>query len=194
LLKHAASVLPQTVVQTCIAYPITNNLAFVSWRRRSCRQSKRSTGPRPPSWHFSGSTSSGKRYPAIGAAWRRTWEYVVPFCAVAPEISRRSIYTVNAVEALHRSLRKIIKTYVSFPNDDAAPALAPVGRMDYEPVRHPVRRALSGNNTMMNDITATFMRLARTFAIKAPRLRRGASRLFGLTALCDEQQTSRPCR
>jgi putative transposase len=30
------------------------------------------------------------------------------------------IYTTNAVEALHRSLRKIIKTRGSFPNDDAA--------------------------------------------------------------------------
>ena len=30
------------------------------------------------------------------------------------------IYTTNAVEALHRSLRKIIKTRGSFPNDEAA--------------------------------------------------------------------------
>jgi putative transposase len=29
------------------------------------------------------------------------------------------IYTTNAVEALHRSLRKIIKTRGSFPNDVA---------------------------------------------------------------------------
>ena len=61
----------------------------------------------------------GKRYPAIGQAWRRAWEYVVPFFAFAPGI-RKMIYTTNAVEALHRSLRKIIKTRGSFPNDDAA--------------------------------------------------------------------------
>jgi putative transposase len=30
------------------------------------------------------------------------------------------IYTTNAVEALHRSLRKIIKNRGSFPNDHAA--------------------------------------------------------------------------
>ena len=30
------------------------------------------------------------------------------------------IYTTNAVEALHRSLRKIIKIRGSFPNNDAA--------------------------------------------------------------------------
>jgi hypothetical protein len=46
-------------------------------------------------------------------------EHVVPFFAFAPGI-RKMIYTTNAVEALHRSLRKIIKTRGSFPNDDAA--------------------------------------------------------------------------
>ena len=61
----------------------------------------------------------GKRYPAIGQAWRRAWQHVIPFFAFAPGI-RKMIYTTNAVEALHRSLRKIIKTRGSFPNDDAA--------------------------------------------------------------------------
>ena len=42
----------------------------------------------------------------------------MPFFAFAPGI-RKMIYTTNAVEALHRSLRKIIKTRGSFPNDDA---------------------------------------------------------------------------
>jgi hypothetical protein len=44
---------------------------------------------------------------------------VVPFFAFSPAI-RKMIYTTNAVEALHRSLGKIIKTRGSFPNDDAA--------------------------------------------------------------------------
>jgi putative transposase len=61
----------------------------------------------------------GKRYPAIGQAWRRAWKHVIPFFAFAPGI-RKMIYTTNAVEALNRSLRKIIKTRGSFPNDEAA--------------------------------------------------------------------------
>jgi transposase-like protein len=51
--------------------------------------------------------------------WRRAWEHVVPFFAFASRV-RKMIYTTNAVEALNRSLRKIIKTRGSFPNDDAA--------------------------------------------------------------------------
>ena len=61
----------------------------------------------------------GKRYPAIGQAWRRNWEHVVPIFAFAPGI-RKMIYTKNAVEALNRSLRKIIKTRGSFLNDGEA--------------------------------------------------------------------------
>src|SRR5262245_53960678 len=46
-------------------------------------------------------------------------EHVVPFFTFAPAI-RKMIYTTNAVEALHRSMCKIIKTRGSFPNDEAA--------------------------------------------------------------------------
>jgi putative transposase len=43
----------------------------------------------------------------------------VPLFAFPPAI-RKLIYTTNAVESLHRSLRKIIKTRGSFPTDEAA--------------------------------------------------------------------------
>ena len=33
---------------------------------------------------------------------------------------RKAIYTTNSVEALHRSLRKIIKTRGAFPNEESA--------------------------------------------------------------------------
>ena len=36
-----------------------------------------------------------------------------------PPENRRAIYTTNAIESLNMSLRKIIKTKSSFPNDDA---------------------------------------------------------------------------
>ena len=61
----------------------------------------------------------GQTLSAIGAAWRRAWDYVVPFFAFAPGI-RKMIYTTNAVESLNRGLRKIIKTRGAFPSDEAA--------------------------------------------------------------------------
>ena len=68
------------------------------------------------------SRPAGARYPAIVPAWRRAWEHVVPMFAFPPAIPKM-IYTTNALESLHRSLRKIIKTRGSFPSDEAAAKL-----------------------------------------------------------------------
>jgi transposase-like protein len=119
------SVFPKAMVQTCIVHLIRNSLSFVSWKdRKAILPSIKAI------YHAENADAAllrledfeaewGKRYPAIGAAWRRAWQHVVPFFAFAPEI-RKMIYTTNAVEALNRSLRKIIKTRGSFPNDEAA--------------------------------------------------------------------------
>ena len=61
----------------------------------------------------------GAKSPSIVAGWRRHWEEIIPRFAFAPEI-RRLIYTTNAIESLHRGLRKIIKTRGHFPSDQAA--------------------------------------------------------------------------
>ena len=63
--------------------------------------------------------SKCKKYQAIARPWREQWEHVIPFFAF-PEEVRKVVYTTNAVESLHMSLRKIIKTQGSFPADDAA--------------------------------------------------------------------------
>ena len=61
----------------------------------------------------------GDRYQAIGKLWKDNWQRVIPFFEFPPEV-RRVIYTTNAVESLHMSLRKIIKTRGSFPSEEAA--------------------------------------------------------------------------
>jgi transposase-like protein len=119
------SVYPQALVQTCIVHLIRNSLAFVSWKDRKALLPSIKAIYRAESAEAALNRLSefeaewGKRYPAIGQIWRNAWEHVVPFFAFAPGI-RKMIYTTNAVEALHRSLRKIIKTRGSFPTDEAA--------------------------------------------------------------------------
>lgn len=119
------AVFPETIVQTCIVHLIRSSMAFVSWKDRkvimpdlkaiyradSAEAALEMLGEFEDKW--------GARYPAIGQAWRRAWEHVVPLFAFPPDI-RKMIYTTNAVESLHRSLRKIIKTRGSFPSDEAA--------------------------------------------------------------------------
>jgi len=120
-----STVFPQTLIQTCIVHLIRNSLAFVTWKDRktimpwikAIYQAENADQALVRLDEFE--AEWGKRYPAIGAAWRRAWEHVIPFFAFAPAI-RKMIYTTNAVEALNRSLRKIIKTRGSFPTDEAA--------------------------------------------------------------------------
>ena len=116
---------PETIVQTCIIHLIRNSLAFVSWKDRKQimpdlkaiyrAQSAEAALDRLAEFE----DKWDARYPAIGQSWRRAWEHVIPFFAFPPDI-RKMIYTTNAVESLNRSLRKIIKTRGSFPNDEAA--------------------------------------------------------------------------
>ena len=119
---------PEAIVQTCIVHLIRSSLAFVSWKDRkvimpdlkaiyraeTAEAAQDRLGAFEAKW--------GARYPAIGQAWRRAWEHVIPLFAFPPAI-RKMIYTTNAVESLHRSLRKIIKTRGSFPTDEAATKL-----------------------------------------------------------------------
>jgi putative transposase len=120
-----ATVFPLTTVQTCIIHLIRNSLAFVSWKDRKLIMPdlkaiyRADTAETAAAELEAFEAQWGKRYPAIGQAWRRAWEYVVPLFAFPPAI-RKLIYTTNAVESLHRSLRKIIKTRGSFPTDEAA--------------------------------------------------------------------------
>jgi putative transposase len=58
----------------------------------------------------------------IAASWRTNWERVVPFLDFPPEV-RRIIYTTNAIESLHSSLRKLVYYRGHFPSDEAAPKL-----------------------------------------------------------------------
>ena len=103
------SVYPQAMVQTCIVHLIRNSLAFVAWKDRKAILPAIKAIYRAENADMAlvrleeFEDEWGKRYPAIGQAWRRAWEQVVPFFAFAPEI-RKMIYTTNAVEALHRSL------------------------------------------------------------------------------------------
>ena len=119
------TVFPQAMVQTCIVHLIRNSLSFVTWKDRkaimpSIKAIYRAENADAALQRLEEFEAQwGKRYPAIGQAWRRSWQHVIPFFAFAPSI-RKMIYTTNAVEALNRSLRKIIKTRGSFPNDEAA--------------------------------------------------------------------------
>jgi putative transposase len=116
---------PLATVQTCIVHLTRHSLNFISWKDRKVaagdlRDIYRAETAEAAMRRLEDFEAKwGAKYPAIGQAWRRAWNEVVPFFAYPPEV-RRMIYTTNAIESLHRGLRKVIKNRGSFPTDDAA--------------------------------------------------------------------------
>jgi putative transposase len=118
------SVFPLAQVQLCIVHMVRSSLNYVTWQDR-----KKTAGDLKPIYRATNAEQAElelaeferkwSKYPAIAKLWRDHWERVIPFFALPAEI-RKVVYTTNAVESLHSSLRKIIKTRGSFPNEEAA--------------------------------------------------------------------------
>jgi len=118
------AVFPKTEIQLCIVHMVRNSLKFVSWKDRKAVAGDLKEIYRPATVELAEkaleafSAKWDEKYPAISPSWRNNWANIIPLFAYPPEI-RRAIYTTNAIESLNMSLRKIIKTKSSFPNDDA---------------------------------------------------------------------------
>ena len=115
---------PSALVQTCIVHLIRASLAFVSWKERKAVAADLKTIYRAPSAEMAELALQQFRakYPkhqVVADVWQRSWYRVIPFFEFPEEI-RKIIYTTNAVESLHMSLRKVTKNRGSFPSQEAA--------------------------------------------------------------------------
>jgi putative transposase len=120
-----ATVYPKAQVQLCIVHLVRASLNYVSWKQRKSVAADLRTiytavtaeAAEQQLELFAGRWDA--THPTISQIWRRNWAHVTPFFAFSPEI-RKVIYTTNAVESLHMTLRKVIKTRAAFPNEQAA--------------------------------------------------------------------------
>jgi putative transposase len=119
------AVFPKAQVQLCIVHLVRHSLNYVSWKQR-----RRVAADLRPIYAAATADEAARQldefaakwdatHPTISQVWRRNWERITPFFAYPADI-RKIVYTTNAVESLNMSLRKIIKTRGSFPNEDAA--------------------------------------------------------------------------
>lgn len=126
------AVFPKTQVQLCIVHLVRASMNYVSWKQRKqvARDLKAIySAPTATDAQFALMDFEAKwnlSHPAIAQIWRRNWERITPFFAYPPEI-RRVIYTINAIESLNMTLRKVIKTRGSFPTEEAAIKLLYLG-------------------------------------------------------------------
>jgi putative transposase len=116
---------PKTTVQLCIVHMVRASLRYVSWKDAKAvvadlkmiyRAATREDADQQLAV-FTGKWD--QKYRSVGQLWRRHWEQIVPFFSFPADI-RKVIYTTNAVESLNMTLRKVIKTRGSFPNEEAA--------------------------------------------------------------------------
>lgn len=116
---------PTATVQTCLVHQVRSSLRFVSYKdRKTLAGDLRRIYTAVDAEHAGDELQAfaekwDSKYPMISASWLERWEQIIPFLAYPAEV-RRVIYTTNSIEALHRQLRKIIKTRGHFPTEDAA--------------------------------------------------------------------------
>lgn len=118
------SIFPPSIVQRCIVHMVRTSLKYVSWKdyKDVCKGLKHI--------YTQDSVESAAeqlkvfkdrwadKYPEIAEKWEKSWSELTPFFDW-PEAIRRAIYTTNAVESLHRCLRKTTKTKGAFINEQA---------------------------------------------------------------------------
>lgn len=118
------AVYPQAQVQLCIVHLVRNSLKYVPWKqqRQVAAELKliyqASTVEQAEDALTTFAQKWDSRYPTISQLWLRHWEQIIPFFNYPADI-RRAIYTTNAIESLNRSLRKVLKTKGSFPDDES---------------------------------------------------------------------------
>ena len=118
------TVFPQTTVQLCIVHMVRNSMKFVPWKDKKAVAADLKAIYNAPSEDAAllelerFQEKWDAKYPTISAIWKRNWPGIAP-CLALPKDIKHAIYTTNAIEAVNRQIRKIIKNKGVFPNDNA---------------------------------------------------------------------------
>lgn len=123
------AVFPDTVVHQCVVHLVRQSLRGVNWRERRAvgtvlREIYLAPSEQAAQQALGAFAASplGASYPEIAALWHRHWERITPALRY-PVPVRRLLYSTNAIESLHATLRKSLKVRGHFPNPDAASKL-----------------------------------------------------------------------
>ena len=122
------SVYPRAQVQLCMVHMMRASLNYVTWKEKrqvaaDLKPIYRAATVAQAEQELANFTQKwDSKYKSVVRLWKENWEHVIPFLAYPAEI-RKGIYTTNAVESLHMSLRKVTKNRGSFPNEESATKL-----------------------------------------------------------------------
>ena len=128
--EGAKAIFPEVVVQRCIVHLIRNSLKYVPTRDYkvfTAHLKKIYGAPSLKACHveFERFCQVWAKYPGAIAVWKRCFAYVEQLFDY-PSAVRKIMYTINAIEAVNSSFRKVTKRG-AFPNDNSL-TRSPTGR------------------------------------------------------------------
>lgn len=117
-------VYPAAVVQKCIVHQVRNSLKYVDEKdRKKVASALRKvytclTREQAQTALEAFAVEWGDKYQRIVRQWQDNWDELMAFMDFPKEM-RRMIYTTNPVEALHRIIRKLVKSKAAWVSDTA---------------------------------------------------------------------------
>lgn len=117
------AVYPQAEIQKCVVHQIRSSLKHVSWKdRKSLSQDLKSIykahSEKEGLLALEDLENKWNKYPHVAASWKRNWAELSTFYKFPSEI-RKIIYTTNPIESANRSIKKLTKNKVVFPNEQS---------------------------------------------------------------------------
>lgn len=115
---------PQTIVQKCIVHQVRNSTKYVDDKDRkkvssSLRRIYTSVSRQEAQTALESFVAQwGDKYSYIENQWLSNWDELLAFMDF-PQGMRKMIYTTNPVEALHRIMRKLIKSKAAWVSQTA---------------------------------------------------------------------------
>jgi putative transposase len=122
--EQIQEVFPASVIQKCIVHQMRNSLKYVDEADRKAvikdlRQVYTSTTEEGAKTALSAfEVTWGKKYKYIVKQWSENWTELMAFLDF-PLPMRKMIYTTNPVEALHRIMRKLVKSKAAWSSETA---------------------------------------------------------------------------
>ena len=119
-----ASIFPKTTVQLCVIHQIRHSLRYVASKHQKEFMADLKQVYRAPNLDVAEQKlleldeKWGKRYPVALKSWHANWPHLSQYFQFSESI-RKLIYTTNAVEGLHRQIRKYTKTKGAFTSENA---------------------------------------------------------------------------
>ena len=118
------SIFPKTEIQLCIIHQIRNSLKYIASKNQKEFMEdlklvyKANSKDLAESKLLNLEEKWGEKYPLVLRSWNNNWHNLSGYFKYSQEI-RKMIYTTNAVEGLHRQIRKVTKTKGSFTSQFA---------------------------------------------------------------------------